>query len=145
MVVVTTENFHILREHDFAVYGFRAKLKKRVERMEVGDRMLFYLSREQRFPATVTASLPIRNSQTTSSRGEIAIETPSAAFLRIKTSTWPSRAVTPGRKRHPSRIGIMTGSPVWTASASTASSPHDFRCALSRSARAIPPCLPDAR
>ena len=56
MVVVTTENFHILREHDFAVYGFRAKLKKRVERMEVGDRMLFYLSREQRFPATVTVT-----------------------------------------------------------------------------------------
>ena len=56
MVVVSTENFHIIKERDFSVYGFRAKLKKRVERMEVGDRMLFYLSREQRFPATVTVT-----------------------------------------------------------------------------------------
>ncbi len=56
MVVVSTENFHIIREHDFSVYGFRAKLKKRVERMEVGDRMLFYLSKEQRFPATATVT-----------------------------------------------------------------------------------------
>ena len=56
MVVVSTENFHIMREHNFSVYGFRTKLKKRVERMEVGDRMLFYLSKEQRFPATVTVT-----------------------------------------------------------------------------------------
>ena len=56
MVVVSTENFHIIKERDFSVYGFRAKLKKRVERMEVGDRMIFYLSREQRFPATVTVT-----------------------------------------------------------------------------------------
>ena len=56
MVVVSTENFHIIRERDFSVYGFRTKLKKRVERMEVGDRMLFYLSKEQRFPATVTVT-----------------------------------------------------------------------------------------
>ena len=56
MVVVSTENFHVIKERDFSVYGFRAKLKKRVERMEVGDRMLFYLSKEQRFPATVTVT-----------------------------------------------------------------------------------------
>ncbi len=56
MVVISTENFHIIKERDFSVYGFRAKLKKRVERMEVGDRMLFYLSKEQRFPATVTVT-----------------------------------------------------------------------------------------
>ena len=56
MVVVSTENFHKIKERDFSVYGFRAKLKKRVERMEVGDRMIFYLSREQRFPATVTVT-----------------------------------------------------------------------------------------
>lgn len=56
MFVVNTENFHIIKDRDFSVYAFRAKLRKRVERMEVGDRIVFYLSKEQRFPATATVT-----------------------------------------------------------------------------------------
>ena len=54
VLVTTPENFSVTREQQFTVQGFKAKLKKRVQRMEVGDRVLFYLSRTQRFTATAT-------------------------------------------------------------------------------------------
>jgi predicted RNA-binding protein len=54
MMVLSLENFSVLKKNKFSVYGFRAKLKKRVDRMEIGDRVLFYLSHVQGFPATAT-------------------------------------------------------------------------------------------
>ena len=54
MLVVTPENLGITREHGFTVQGIRSKLRKGAERMEVGDRILYYLSATQRFAATAT-------------------------------------------------------------------------------------------
>ncbi len=54
MLVTTPENYRITRDHDFTVQGVKAALRKRAERMEVGDRLLYYLSGSQRFAATVT-------------------------------------------------------------------------------------------
>lgn len=54
MMVLSAENFRVLEKNKYSVYGFRAKLRKRVDRMEVGDRVLFYLSHVQGFPATAT-------------------------------------------------------------------------------------------
>lgn len=54
MMVLSPENFRVLEKNKFSVYGFRAKLRKRVDRMEIGDRVLFYLSHAQGFPATAT-------------------------------------------------------------------------------------------
>ena len=56
VLVTTPENFHVTSEQQFTVQGFKAKLKKRVQRMEVGDRMLFYLSRTYQFAATATVT-----------------------------------------------------------------------------------------
>lgn len=56
MVVTSLENHRITCRNDFSVQGFRESLRKRVERMEVGDRMLFYLSPEQRFSASATVT-----------------------------------------------------------------------------------------
>ena len=56
MLVISPENFRITRELGFTVQGFRSVLRRRVERMEVGDRLLFYLSWAQRFAATATVT-----------------------------------------------------------------------------------------
>ena len=56
MLVVTPENFAITRELGFTVQGFRINQRRKAERMEVGDRQLFYLSWAQRFAATATVA-----------------------------------------------------------------------------------------
>ena len=56
VLVSTPENFHVTSEQKFTVQGFKANLKKRIQRMEVGDRMLFYLSRTRQFAATATVT-----------------------------------------------------------------------------------------
>ncbi|MBI4200513.1 MAG: EVE domain-containing protein [Chloroflexi bacterium] len=54
MLVLTPENIRVTREQGFTVQGFRTGLRRKVERMEVGDRLLFYLSGIRRFAATAT-------------------------------------------------------------------------------------------
>ena len=56
MLVVTPENFRITRELGFIVQGFRIAQRRKAERMEVGDLMLFYLSRARQFAATATVA-----------------------------------------------------------------------------------------
>lgn len=54
MLRLSPENFRATREMGFTVQGFRPSQKRKVERMEVGDRLLFYISNVQRFGAAAT-------------------------------------------------------------------------------------------
>ena len=56
MFVTTLENYRITRDHGFHVQGFSTAQRKKTERMEVGDRLLYYLSNVKRFAATATVS-----------------------------------------------------------------------------------------
>jgi len=56
MLVISAENFRITREMGFTVQGLRTTLRRKAERVEVGDRLLFYLSWVKRFAATVTVT-----------------------------------------------------------------------------------------
>ena len=56
MLVLSPDNFRITRELGFTVQGFRSAQRRKAERMEVGDRLLFYISTIQRFGATATIS-----------------------------------------------------------------------------------------
>ena len=56
MVVMTPENFEITRERGFDLIGLKARHRKKAERMAVGDRILYYVSGVQVFPATATVS-----------------------------------------------------------------------------------------
>ena len=55
MVVLTPENFKISKELGFTVHGLGRKYRKRVERMELDDLMLFYVSGLRKW--AVTASI----------------------------------------------------------------------------------------
>lgn len=54
MLVLSPDNFRVTRELGFTVQGFRSAQRRKAERMEVGDRLLFYISTIQRFGATAT-------------------------------------------------------------------------------------------
>ncbi|MFH1141093.1 MAG: EVE domain-containing protein [Chloroflexota bacterium] len=54
MLVLSPDNFRVTRELGFTVQGFRSAQRRKADRMEVGDRLLFYISGIQRFGATAT-------------------------------------------------------------------------------------------
>ncbi len=54
MVVLSPENFRILQGNGFTLMGLERSLKKRAQRMEVGDRVLFYVHGARFFVATAT-------------------------------------------------------------------------------------------
>lgn len=54
MLVISRENFHTTREQRFTVQGLRSSQGRKAQRMEVGDRLLFYISGLRRFAAAAT-------------------------------------------------------------------------------------------
>ena len=56
MLVTSLDNFRITRERGFSVQGLKKQSKNRVQRMQPGDRMVYYLSGALRFAATATVA-----------------------------------------------------------------------------------------
>ncbi len=56
MLTITPENFKVTRDLGVTVQGFTTLSRKKVERMEVGDRLLFYVTVAQLFPASATVT-----------------------------------------------------------------------------------------
>ncbi len=54
MVVTSPENFEITRKLGFTVQGLKVHHQRKVQRMEPGDRMLFYIGCIRQFGATAT-------------------------------------------------------------------------------------------
>ena len=55
-VVLTPENYSITKKKGFKLQGLKSTQKKKVRRIEVGDRILFYITELQVFAAVVTAT-----------------------------------------------------------------------------------------
>ena len=58
MIVSSAENFEISRELGFLVQGIKSRHRKKAERMEPGDRVLYYLTGVQQFGGTATITSP---------------------------------------------------------------------------------------
>ena len=56
MVADSLENFRVTRDMDFAMQGMATRQRRKAQRMEPGDRLLFYITGIQRFGATATVS-----------------------------------------------------------------------------------------
>ena len=54
MVVSPPEDFEVTKERGFGVFGVRAKYRRRSQRMQPDDRMLFYVSGIRKWAATAT-------------------------------------------------------------------------------------------
>ena len=56
MIVSNLENFLITRDRGFTVQGLKAQHRRKIQRIEAGDRVPFYVSEARRFTATATAT-----------------------------------------------------------------------------------------
>ena len=56
MIVTTAENFSISRKLRFTVEGLRCMQRRKVQRVEPGDRILYYISGIRTFAATATVT-----------------------------------------------------------------------------------------
>src|SRR5919106_1013706 len=58
MIVCNEENFRITKNLGFTIQGLKAQYRRKVQRVEAGDRLLYYVSGIRRFTATalVTSS-----------------------------------------------------------------------------------------
>ncbi|MDA0769571.1 MAG: hypothetical protein BZY79_02330 [SAR202 cluster bacterium Casp-Chloro-G4] len=54
MMVASPEDFEVTKEHGFTVYGVRGKYRRRAQRMQPDDRMLFYVKGLRKWTATAT-------------------------------------------------------------------------------------------
>jgi hypothetical protein len=58
MIICNEENFRISKDLGFTIQGLKAQYRRKVQRVEAGDRLLYYVSGIRRFTATamVTSS-----------------------------------------------------------------------------------------
>ena len=56
MVASSLENFQITRSLDFTIQGMMSRQRRKAQRMEPGDRIVYYITGVQRFGATVTVT-----------------------------------------------------------------------------------------
>jgi hypothetical protein len=56
MIVCNQENFRITRDLGFTIQGLKAQHRRKIQRIEPGDRILYYVYGIRRFAATATAT-----------------------------------------------------------------------------------------
>ena len=56
MIVSNPENFQITKELGFTRQGLKSQHRRKIQRIESGDRVLFYVSGDRRFTGTATAT-----------------------------------------------------------------------------------------
>ena len=56
MIICNPNNFRITQELGFTKQGLKSQHRRKIERIENGDRVLFYVSFDRRFTATATAT-----------------------------------------------------------------------------------------
>ena len=78
MIVCNEENFRITRDLNFTMQGLKSQHRRKVQRVETGDRLLFYVSGIRRFTATATVTSPYQ-------------EDDSVVWHKEGTTGWPYR------------------------------------------------------
>ena len=56
MMVISPENFEVTRKLGFKVHGLKAHHRRKAQRMEPGDRVLYYIGGKRNFAATATVT-----------------------------------------------------------------------------------------
>lgn len=64
MVVCNEENYRITKDLEFTVQGLKAEYRRKVQRVESGDRLLYYVSGIRCFAATATLTSTYREEET---------------------------------------------------------------------------------
>ena len=64
MVVCNQDNFNITKNLDFTTQGLKSEYRRKVQRVEPGDRLLYYVTGIRCFTATATLTSTYREEQT---------------------------------------------------------------------------------
>ncbi len=64
MVVCNEENYRITKDLEFTVQGLKSEYRRKVQRVESGDRLLYYVSGIRCFAATATLTSTYREEET---------------------------------------------------------------------------------
>jgi len=56
IVVGSPENFEATRAHGFTIQGFKSRHRKKVEQMQPGDKLVYYITGEKAFAAIATVT-----------------------------------------------------------------------------------------
>ncbi|MDA1218439.1 MAG: EVE domain-containing protein [Chloroflexi bacterium] len=64
MVVCNEDNFNITKNLDFTIQGLKSEYRRKVQRVEPGDRLLYYVTGIRCFTATATLTSTYREEQT---------------------------------------------------------------------------------
>jgi hypothetical protein len=78
MIVCNEENFRVTRDLNFTMQGLKSQHRRKVQRVESGDRLLFYVTGIRRFTATATLTSTYR-------------EDDSVVWQNEGTTGWPYR------------------------------------------------------
>lgn len=76
MIVSNPDNFQITKELGFTKQGLKSQHRRKIQRIESGDRILFYVSGARRFTATATATSSYSEEDTRVWRKEGAADWP---------------------------------------------------------------------
>ena len=58
MICLTPENFEATQRHGFSTLGVKQRHRRKAERMAPGDRVLYFVTRRNVFPAVATVTSP---------------------------------------------------------------------------------------
>lgn len=64
MIVCNEDNFRITRDLNFTVQGLKSEYRRKVQRVESGDRLLYYVTGMRCFTATATLTSTYREEET---------------------------------------------------------------------------------
>lgn len=96
MITCNEENFNITRDLDFKQQGLKSEYRRKVQRVEKDDRLLFYVSGIRKFTATATVTASYQEVETNPWRNEGKGTWPYRVEIKPEVVLEPEQYITAG-------------------------------------------------
>ena len=96
MITCNEENFNITRALDFTAQGLKSEYRRKVQRVEKDDRLLFYVSGIRKFTATATVTAAYQEVESTPWRNEGKATWPYRVEIKPAVALEPEQYITAG-------------------------------------------------
>lgn len=96
MIISNEENFNITRDLDFTIQGLKSEYRRKVQRVEPDDRLLFYVSGLRKFTATATVTASYQEVDANPWRNEGKATWPYRVDIKPEIILEPEQYITAG-------------------------------------------------
>ncbi len=96
MITCNPENFNITRDLDFTIQGLKSEYRRKVQRVEKDDRILFYVSGLRQFTATATVTASYQEVDNNPWRNEGKATWPYQVGIKPEVVLAPEQYITAG-------------------------------------------------